>query len=126
LGLRLPVVSLSGATPFQLTDGGDGSLAAGTSTQSVEKGNPITNITYSLTNVVANGATVTGLPSGVSAVQSGNTLTISGTTPDLTAETTYTYTVKLKNACEQETDGPTGSITVTVPPSTGVGSETIG
>ncbi|GHT45253.1 hypothetical protein FACS189440_00880 [Bacteroidia bacterium] len=30
LGLRLPVVSLSGATPFQLTDGGDGSAAAGT------------------------------------------------------------------------------------------------
>jgi hypothetical protein len=30
LGLRLPVVSLSGETPFQLTDGGDGSLAAGT------------------------------------------------------------------------------------------------
>jgi hypothetical protein len=30
LGLRLPVVSLSGATPFQLTDGGDGSAATGT------------------------------------------------------------------------------------------------
>jgi hypothetical protein len=61
------------------------------------------------------GATVTGLPSGVSYQQNGSTLTISGTAPDLSAAQIYTYTVKLINICGTETNGPTGSITVTVP-----------
>ncbi|GHS97172.1 hypothetical protein FACS189421_03520 [Bacteroidia bacterium] len=96
--------------------------AAGTDAQNVFKETAITNITYDLTNVVASGATVTGLPDGVSAVQSGSTLTISGTVSASAGVQAYNYTVKLKNVCGTETDGPTGSINVT----TGAGSETIG
>ncbi|GHT52013.1 hypothetical protein FACS189440_21600 [Bacteroidia bacterium] len=87
--------------------------AAGTDAQSVFKETAITNITYDLTNVVASGAAVTGLPDGVSAVQNGNTLTISGTVSASAGVQAYNYTVKLKNVCGTETDGATGSINVT-------------
>jgi hypothetical protein len=92
--------------------------ATGTNAQSVEKGKAITDITYSLTNVADGDASVTWLPSapaGITAVQSGTTFTILGTAPDVSAETIYTYTVKLKNVCGTVVDGPTGTITVTVP-----------
>ena len=50
---------------------------AGTDAQTVCTATPITNITYSTTG--ATGATVTGLPAGVTAAWLADVLTISGT-----------------------------------------------
>lgn len=68
--------------------------AAGTNNQTCCINSPITNITYSTTG--ATGATVSGLPAGVSGSWAGNTVTISGT-PGLTG--TFNYTVTLTGGC---------------------------
>jgi hypothetical protein len=64
------------------------SSAAGTDNQSPTQNTAITNITYTTSG--ASGATVTGLPAGVSGSYSGGTVTISGTPTTLG---TYSYTV---------------------------------
>lgn len=81
------------------------SSAAGTNNQSVCNNTPITNITYAST--VATGATITGLPAGVTGNWSTNVVTISGTP---TTPGTYTYTVALTGGCG--TVSSTGTITV--------------
>jgi uncharacterized protein (TIGR02145 family) len=112
------VVASSGTAPEQdftvnvTCPTADASLTSGNATQSVAKETAIANITYSLTDVTS--ATVTGLPDGVNYNTNNNVLTISGTTPDLTVETPYTYTVKATNVCGTETTVATGTITVTV------------
>ena len=85
--------------------------ATGTDNQSVCENTAITNITYATTG--ATGATVTGLPAGVTSNFAGNTLTISGTP---TASGTFNYTVTLTGGCG--TVNTTGTITVNVSPDT--------
>ncbi|NBY25341.1 MAG: hypothetical protein EBQ65_06650, partial [Chitinophagaceae bacterium] len=70
------------------------SSAANTDAQTKCINSAITNITYSTTG--ATGATVSGLPAGVSGSWSGNVVTISGTP---TASGTYTYTVTMTGGC---------------------------
>ena len=82
---------------------------AATETQTVCVNTAITPITYTL-NGGATGATVTGLPAGVTSSVSGNTLTISGT-PTTTTGSPFTYAISTTgNACAVATDG--GTITV--------------
>ena len=81
--------------------------AAGTDNQSVCVNTPITNITYSTTG--ATGATITGLPTGVTGNWAGNVVTISGT-PSVTAGSPYNYTITLTGGCGTVT--ATGTIGV--------------
>ncbi|HQI70571.1 MAG TPA: hypothetical protein PLT47_07455, partial [Bacteroidales bacterium] len=68
--------------------------AAGTNAQTKCINTAITNITYGTTG--ATGATVTGLPAGVTSTFASNMVTISGTP---TASGTFTYTVTLNGGC---------------------------
>ena len=68
---------------------------------------PLTNITHTTTGATGIG-TATGLPSGVTASWSSNTITISGTP---TASGTFAYTIPLNGGCG--TVNATGTITVT-------------
>ncbi len=70
------------------------SSAAGTNAQTVCVSTPISNITYTTTG--ATGATISGLPAGVSGYWASNTVTISGT-PTVTG--TYSYTIVLAGGC---------------------------
>jgi hypothetical protein len=80
-------------------------VAAGTS-QTVCINSPITTIT--LATFGATGATVTGLPVGVTGTWAANVVTISGTP---TVSGTFTYTVNTTGGCPPATT--TGTITVT-------------
>ena len=79
---------------------------AGTDAQSVCINNSINNITYATTG--ATGATVTGLPAGVTGTWLANVVTISGTP---TVSGPFTYTVTLTGGCGTVTT--TGTISVT-------------
>jgi hypothetical protein len=79
--------------------------AGGTNNQTLCINTAITNITYSTTG--ATGATVTGLPAGVSGTWNASVVTISGTP---TASGTFNYTITLTGGCGTVTT--TGSITV--------------
>ncbi len=78
----------------------------GTDAQTVCINTAITNITYATTG--ATGATVTGLPAGVTGSWLANVVTISGTP---SASGPFTYTVTLTGGCGVVTT--TGTITVT-------------
>jgi gliding motility-associated-like protein len=82
------------------------SSAAGTDNQTVCINMAITNITFATTG--ATGATVTGLPSGVTGGWAVNVVTISGTP---TASGPFNYTVTLTGGCGTITAN--GTITVT-------------
>ncbi|HPB26108.1 MAG TPA: hypothetical protein PLC90_10870, partial [Bacteroidales bacterium] len=79
---------------------------AGTNAQTKCINTAITNITYGTTG--ATGATVTGLPAGVTGAFASNVVTISGTP---TVSGTFTYTVTLTGGCGTVTAA--GTITVT-------------
>jgi hypothetical protein len=79
--------------------------AVGTNAQTKCINTAITNITYSTTS--ATGATVTGLPAGVTGSWAANVVTISGTP---TTSGTFNYTVTLTGGCGTIT--ATGTITV--------------
>ena len=81
------------------------SSAAGTNNQTKCVSSAITNITYSTTG--ATSISSTGLPSGVTASFSSNTITISGTP---TASGTFNYTISLIGGCGAVT--ASGTITV--------------
>ncbi|HNX87541.1 MAG TPA: hypothetical protein PKH58_00540, partial [Paludibacteraceae bacterium] len=81
------------------------SSASGTDAQNICNNTAITNITYATTT--ATGATVTGLPAGVTGSWTSNVVTISGTP---TVPGTYTYTVGLTGGCGTAT--ATGTLTV--------------
>ncbi|MBK7434988.1 MAG: proprotein convertase P-domain-containing protein [Chitinophagaceae bacterium] len=83
------------------------SSAAGTNNQTVCNSAPIVNITYNTTG--ATGATVTGLPAGVTGTWAANVVTISGSP---TANGTFNYTVNLTGC-----PGTTATGTITVNPS---------
>ena len=82
------------------------SSAAGTSNQSVCAGVSITPITYTVGGS-GNGATVSGLPAGVSGSYSGGVLTITGTP---SASGTFNYSVTATGTCLSAT--ATGTISV--------------
>ncbi|MFM9060863.1 MAG: hypothetical protein ACKOQP_04260, partial [Bacteroidota bacterium] len=84
------------------------SSAVGTDAQTLCINTAITNITY--TTTTATGATVSGLPTGVTGSWSANTVTISGS-PSVSG--TYTYTVTMTGGCTGGTNTITGTITVT-------------
>lgn len=83
------------------------SSAAGTDSQSVCVGTPLTNITYTTTG--ATGADFSGLPAGITGSWLNNAVTISGT--PTTAGGPSTYTVTLEGGCTTVTT--TGTITAT-------------
>ena len=81
--------------------------APGSDNQTVCVNNAITDITYSTTGAI--GATVTGLPAGVTGTWAANVVTITGT-PTVTGVFTYTVTL-IGGTCAPTT--ATGTITVT-------------
>jgi hypothetical protein len=84
------------------------SSAIGTDAQTVAVNDPITNITYTVS--AATGATVSGLPSGVTGNFAAGVFTISGT-PTTTVGSPFTYTIAPSiGSCTAPT---TGTITVT-------------
>ncbi|MDF2435654.1 MAG: hypothetical protein K0Q95_30 [Bacteroidota bacterium] len=85
------------------------SSAAATNAQTVCINNPITNITYAVGGS-ATGATVSGLPAGVTGSFAGGVFTISGT-PSTTVGSPFSYTVSTTGPCAVVT--ATGTITVT-------------
>jgi hypothetical protein len=82
--------------------------AAGTASQTVCINTAIDPITYATTG--ATGATVTGLPAGVTGTWASNVVTITGT-PSTVTGSPFTYTVSLTGGCGTVTE--TGTITVT-------------
>ena len=97
------------------------SLASGTNPQTVCKGVPITNITYSVTN--ATSASVSGLPSGINGVLNSGIFTISGT-PSVNG--IFNYTITASGSCAPGT--ATGTITVqtqTISLTTGTASPSV-
>ena len=86
-------------------------LTSGTNSQTVCLNSAITNITYTTTG--ATGATVTGLPAGVTASWANNVVTISGPT---TASGIFNYTITLTGGCGSITT--TGTIIVNKTPNT--------
>ena len=93
-------ISVTPANTITLT-----SLPA-TAAQTVCINTPVTNITYGTTG--ATGATVTGLPAGVTGTWAANVVTISGTP---TVSGPFSYTVTLTGGCGVVTAN--GTITVT-------------
>ena len=87
--------------------------AVGTDAQAVCINTAIETITYATTG--ATGATITGLPAGVTGTWASNVVTISGT-PSTTVGSPFTYTVTLTGGCG--TVSETGTITVNVLPTT--------
>jgi len=74
------------------------SSASGTDAQSVEDNSPIANITYNTTN--ATGATVSGLPSGVTGSWLSNVYSISGTpSTSITTTTNFDYVITSTGGC---------------------------
>ena len=86
-------------------------LTSGAASQSITIGAAITNVVYTLGGS-ATGATVTGLPAGVSATTSGTTVTISGT-PTTTGTSNFTVTTTQSSGA---TVSKTGSIVVNAVP----------
>jgi gliding motility-associated-like protein len=82
----------------------------GTDAQTVCINTAITNITYATTG--ATGATVTGLPIGVTGLWAANVVTISGTP---TAAGPFTYTVTLTGGCGVITTTGTLTVAATLP-----------
>ncbi|MGN6531536.1 MAG: beta strand repeat-containing protein [Ginsengibacter sp.] len=82
-------------------------LTTGNASPSVCQNAPMTAIVYTIGGT-AGGATVTGLPSGVNYVVSGNTITISGTP---TGTGPFNYTVTVTGSCTTNAVA-TGTITV--------------
>ncbi|MBK7213575.1 MAG: hypothetical protein IPH88_09865 [Bacteroidales bacterium] len=87
--------------------------AVGTDAQSVCINTPIVDITYATTG--ATGATVSGLPAGVTGSWSANVFTITGT-PSVSGN--FTYTITLTGGCGTVTT--TGTINVNALPATSV------
>lgn len=81
--------------------------SVGSNAQSVCVNTPISNITYSIGGG-GTGATISGLPAGVSGVYNSGVVTISGTA---TSAGTYNYTINTTGTCSQVSVG--GFITIT-------------
>jgi len=90
------------------------SSAALTNAQTTCINTAITSITYNTTG--ATGATVSGLPTGVSGSWNANVLTISGT-PTVSSATPFSYTVNLIGGCETNTAAGTITVNPNIPAS---------
>lgn len=109
-------IQVNPAATIALTSG------AGSNTQTVCVNSSISPITYSISGG-GTGATVSGLPAGLTGTYSGGTLTISGAA---SLVGTYSYTVTTTGTCAQVTAN--GSITVqgaTVVLSSGTANQTV-
>jgi len=104
-------VTATGSINVVLSNTNSLTSAVGTNAQTVCANTAITSITYATTG--ASGATVTGLPAGVTGTWAANVVTISGTP---TATGTFSYTVTLTGGCGSSS--ATGSITVNPVPAT--------
>jgi gliding motility-associated-like protein len=93
-------------------------VSTASSTPTLCINNALTNITHTTTGATGIG-TASGLPAGVTAAWSTNTITISGTP---TQAGTFTYTIPLTGGCG--TVNATGTITVTAAPNAGTLSGT--
>lgn len=89
-----------------------GNVGAASSTPTVNRNSAMTNITHS-TNLITAIGTVSGLPTGVSATYSSNTITISGT-PTAVAGT-YAYTLNPTTSSSCGIAAGSGTITVVTP-----------
>ncbi|MBC5840680.1 T9SS type A sorting domain-containing protein [Flavobacterium sp. F-380] len=96
--------------PVVVTVNPSNTVSAASSTPTLCANTLMTNITHSTTGATGIG-TVTGLPAGVTAVWTSNTITISGTP---TASGTFNYSIPLTGGCG--TINATGIITVNVAP----------
>lgn len=92
VGNACAVATASGSITINSSPGGFLFSAAGTDTQDVCQGNAIVNIVYEV-NASTTGYTISGLPNGVTNVQSGNQITISGTPTDPPGN--YPFTLSL-------------------------------
>jgi hypothetical protein len=79
--------------------------ASGTDAQSIDNNVAITSITYNTTG--ATGATISGLPTGITGTWSNNNISINGTP---TTSGVYNYTISLTGGCGSVST--TGTITV--------------
>ena len=95
----------------------DNTAGAASSSPTVCKNSAITDITHSTTGATGIG-TASGLPAGVTASWSSNTITISGTP---SASGTFNYTIPLDGGCG--TVNATGTITVNDLPTVDAGSD---
>lgn len=87
--------NVSGAVTVNSTSSAALSSAVGTNNQTLlNDGTPITPITYALVNI--SGASVSGLPTGISGTYSGNTFTISGTPSQVG---TFNYSITFTANC---------------------------
>jgi hypothetical protein len=121
----VPCTAISNCITVSITPDNTVTLtsAPGTDNQTVLVNTPITNITYATTG--ATGATVSGLPAGVSGSWAANVVTISGTP---TAPGLFNYTVTLTGGCG--TIQATGTInvivcSVTLTSATGTNNQTV-
>ena len=96
----------------------DNTAGTASSTPNLCINTALTNITHTTTGATGIGS-ATGLPNGVSANWSSNTLTISGTP---TESGTFSYTVPLTGGCG--TVNATGTITVSPDNTAGTASST--
>jgi uncharacterized protein (DUF2141 family) len=94
----------SNAVAMTVSANNTAGVASSSTTQCINT--PLTNITHTTTGASGIG-TATGLPAGVSAAFSNNTITISGTA---TALGTFTYSIPLTGGCSSVS--ATGTITV--------------
>src|SRR5579863_3368231 len=110
-------ITLTPAATLNLTS------AAGTNNQTVCSATPITSITYTFGGS-ATGATVTGLPSGLTSAVAGTTVTISGS-----PTTAGTYTVSTTGGCAPASLTGTISVnpaaTLTLSSAAGTDSQTV-
>ena len=106
------------ATGTITVSAGAPTAGAASSTPTLCINTALTNITHTTTNVTSMG-TATGLPAGVTAAWTSNTITISGTP---TASGTFNYTIPLTGGCG--TVNATGTITVTAVNTAGAASST--
>jgi gliding motility-associated-like protein len=83
---------------------------------------PITNITYSVGGS-GTGATITGLPTGVTGSYAAGVVTISGS-PSVTAGSPYTYTVTTTGTCAQKTLNGTITVNPILTPTVSCGTTT--
>lgn len=91
-------------------------LSTANSTQSLKAGETISNIVYELSNVT--GATVTGLPNGISGTYNNGQFTVSGTVTQGTTAAAYSFVITALPLPGYIGTSPTVKGTITVIPST--------
>ena len=116
-GVTITDIAISVYTELPASDDGscsiNTSLSSGDSSQNVKQGSVMTDIVYDITTdctEIIHLVSSSGLPTGISASISGNTLTISGTASDDVG--TYNYSLVVDNHLEQTSSAPYRAATV--------------